>query len=127
MPLLQNTYKRATPKMLNEKATNDSHDLLSNLSFCVFDLETTGGNHQNDKVIEIGMVKIKNLEIVDTKSFLINPEIKIPSFIQKLTSIHTADVANSPKIELLIDEILNFMGDSILVAHNISFDIPFFN
>lgn len=104
-----------------------SHDILQDLDFCVFDLETTGGNHKSDKIIEIGLVKIKNLEVVDQINYLINPEIKIPEFIQKLTSISESDVENRPTIEKVIDDILDFMGDSILVAHNTSFDVPFFN
>lgn len=104
-----------------------SYDLLHSLTFCVFDLETTGGNHQHDKIIEIGLVRIQNLKIIAQKSFLIRPEIHIPEFIQKLTSIKDADVATAPLIEEVIDEILEFMGDAILVAHNTSFDVPFFN
>lgn len=107
--------------------TNHSYQLLHDLSFCVFDLETTGGNHHSDKIIEIGLVKIEQLKIVDQKSFLIKPEMQIPDFIQKLTSIKEADVNDAPVIEDVIDEILAFMGDSILVAHNTSFDVPFFN
>lgn len=105
----------------------DSLSLLKNLSFCVFDLETTGGNHSIDRIIEIGLVRIENLEIVSSKNILINPQIPIPEFIQKLTSIREKDVEKAPTIEQVIDDILNFMGDSVLVAHNISFDIPFFN
>lgn len=104
-----------------------SYDLLHSLTFCVFDLETTGGNHQHDKIIEIGLVRIKELKIVAQKSFLIKPEVHIPEFIQKLTNIKDADVSGAPLIEEVIDEILEFMGDSILVAHNTSFDVPFFN
>jgi DNA polymerase-3 subunit alpha (Gram-positive type) len=104
-----------------------SNTLIRNLSFCVFDLETTGGNHQSDKIIEIGLVKLEGLEIIAEKSFLVNPEIKIPDFIQKLTSIQPEDVKGAPVIEDVIYEILEFMSDSILVAHNTSFDIPFFN
>ena len=100
---------------------------LSKLRFCVFDLETTGGNHDKDGIIEIGLVKIDQLEIVEEKSYLIKPEIKIPDFIQKLTSIRNKDVKDSPKIEEVIEDILEFMGDRILIAHNTSFDIPFFN
>ena len=97
------------------------------LSFCVFDLETTGGNHDKDKIIEIGLVKIENLKIVDEKHYLIQPEIKIPDFIQKLTQIGPKEVEHARLIQDVIDEILMFMGNSILVAHNTSFDIPFFN
>ena len=100
---------------------------IKEMDFCAFDLETTGGSHQTDKIIEIGLVRVKNLKIIDEKDFLIRPEINIPIFIQKLTSINQSDVEDAPVIEEVIDEILAFMKDTILVAHNISFDIPFFN
>ena len=104
-----------------------SKNLINQLSFCVFDLETTGGNHETDKIIEIGLIKIENLRITQQKSYLIRPEIKIPFFIQKLTSISHQDVKKAPLIEDVIKDIVGFMGDSILVAHNSSFDVPFFN
>lgn len=105
----------------------ESYQLLKDLEFCVIDLETTGGNLANDQIIEIGIVKIKDFKITEIKDYLINPTIPIPDFIQKLTSITQDVVKNSPKIEAVIDEIIEVMGDSVLVAHNISFDIPFFN
>jgi DNA polymerase-3 subunit alpha (Gram-positive type) len=111
----------------NENNHLSPSEQIKNISYCAFDLETTGGNHRNDKIIEIGLVKIENLEIVAEKDFLIQPGIKIPEFIQKLTNISEDDVATAPLIEDVIDEILEFMGDSILVAHNTSFDVPFFN
>ena len=107
--------------------SSSAHNLIKGLSFCVFDLETTGGNLNSDKIIEIGLIKIEGLCITDQKSYLIRPEIKIPVFIQKLTSISHKDVAKSPLIEDVIEDIIKFMGDSILVAHNTSFDVPFFN
>ena len=100
-------------------------ELLSPLSFCVFDLETTGGNLKSDRIIEIGMVRIENLKITEKKSFLVNPKRQIPDFIQRLTSIKQKDVENEQTIEQIIDEILEFIGDRILVAHNASFDVPF--
>jgi DNA polymerase-3 subunit alpha (Gram-positive type) len=100
---------------------------LSQLKFCVFDLETTGGNQERDYIIEIGIVLIDNLKITKEKNFLLKPGIKIPEFIQKLTSISNNDVKNCPKIEDVIEEILIMMDDRILVAHNTSFDVPFFN
>lgn len=102
-------------------------DLIKDMEFVVFDLETTGGNQKSDKIIEIGLVRIKNLEVVEEMDFLINPEIKIPDFIQKLTSIKQDDVQSAALIEDVIEDVREFMGDSILVAHNTSFDIPFFN
>lgn len=119
--------------MTTKKDTNvsiekvDSKKLLNNLSFCVFDLETTGGDHKKDTIIEIGMVRIEKMKIVAELSFLIDPKRKIPDFIQKLTHISQDDVEGCHTIDEVLDQILEFFGDSILVAHNTSFDVPFFN
>lgn len=113
--------------MQDKETYSSSGELLSSLRFCVIDLETTGGNPDTEKIIEIGMVKIENRKISEERSFLINPEKDIPDFVQKLTGIRKNDVEHSPKIEEVIDEIVQFIGDAILVAHNTSFDIPFLN
>jgi DNA polymerase-3 subunit epsilon len=110
-----------------EKIFETPSELLTSLKFCVIDLETTGGNPETEKIIEIGMVKIENRRITEERSFLINPQKEIPDFVQKLTGIRKADVEYSPKIEEVIDEIIAFIGDAIIVAHNTSFDIPFLN
>lgn len=103
------------------------NSIIENLSFCVIDLETTGSFPQKDRIIDIGLVKMKGTEIISEKSFQVNPGIKIPKFIQKLTKIKQGDVERCPPIEDIIEEVLLFVEDSILVAHNISFDIPFLN
>ena len=114
--------------MTKDISNENPIETIRNLKFCVFDLETTGGNHKSDKIIEIGLVRVENLEVVAEKDYLIKPEIKIPDFIQKLTNIKQDDVEDAPVIEEVIDEIIEFMGDdTILVAHNTSFDVPFFN
>lgn len=100
---------------------------IKEMSFCVIDLETTGGNQDKDKIIEVGLVKIEKLKIKGHKNYLIRPNIAVPDFIQKLTSITPHKLQDAPQIEDIIDEIINFIGDSILVAHNTSFDIPFLN
>src|SRR6187431_670319 len=112
---------------MQEITYNSSDELLRSLKFCVIDLETTGGNPETEKIIEIGMVRIENRKISEERSFLINPQKEIPDFVQKLTGIRKTDVEHSPLIEEVIDEIIQFIGNSILVAHNTSFDIPFLN
>ena len=112
---------------MQEKIFNSSEELLESLRFCVIDLETTGGNPETEKIIEVGMIKIENRKITEERSFLINPQKDIPDFVQKLTGIRKADVEHAPKIEEVIDEIVQFIGDTILVAHNTSFDVPFLN
>lgn len=112
---------------MNDSLSLTDKELLDSLSFCVFDLETTGGNHDVDQIIEIGLVRIEKQKIVAEKHLMVKPEIEIPIFIQRLTSISPSDMKDAKKIEEVIDDILEFMGDSILVAHNVSFDVPFFN
>jgi len=114
-------------KQSQDKSFSSPDELLRSLTFCVIDLETTGGNPEYEKIIEIGIVKIENREITEERSFLINPEKDIPDFVQKLTGIKKADVEHAPKIEEVIDEVLTFIDGSILVAHNTSFDVPFLN
>lgn len=107
--------------------TKASRELLKSLKFCVIDLETTGGNHESDQIIEIGLVQIRGLEITSSKNYLVNPQKQIPEFIQKLTSIKQEDVENCTTIDLIIDEVIEYIGDDIIVAHNTSFDVPFLN
>lgn len=104
-----------------------SRALLESLNFCVIDLETTGGHHERDRIIEIGMVKVSGLKIQEQINILVDPEIPIPEFIQRLTSIGPKDVKGMPKIQEVIPKIKEFIQDDILVAHNTSFDIPFLN
>jgi DNA polymerase-3 subunit epsilon len=93
--------------------------------YCVFDFETTGVSARNDKVIEIGIVKISKGKIVDTYSSFINPGRLVPPFITNLTGITTSDVQDSPYFEDIYNSIKEFVGDTVLVAHNLSFDYSF--
>lgn len=112
---------------MTDQSFNSPDELLRSLNFCVIDLETTGGNFETEKIIEVGMVRVENRKITEERNFLINPDKEIPEFVQKLTGIKKSDVSHAPKIEEVIDEIREFIGDSILVAHNTSFDVPFIN
>lgn len=112
---------------MNDANYSSPDELLRSLNFCVIDLETTGGNFETERIIEVGMVRIENRKITEERNFLINPDKEIPEFVQKLTGIKKSDVSHAPKIEEVIDEIRQFIGDSILVAHNTSFDVPFIN
>lgn len=94
-------------------------------SFVVFDIETTGLSPKFCKIIEIGAVKIENGEITDSFSHFINPEIPIPYNITKLTTITDDMVMDAETIETLLPKFLEFVGDSVLVAHNARFDVSF--
>lgn len=98
---------------------------IEEAEYSVFDFETTGTSAKFDKVIEIGIVKIKNGKIVDTYSSFINPGREIPYFITTMTGIKNEHVYNAPYFEDIADEIKDFFGDSVLVAHNLQFDKSF--
>lgn len=94
-------------------------------SYVVFDIETTGLSPKFCKIIEIGAVKIENGEKAGEFSRFINPEVPIPYEITKLTSITDDMVMDAPNISVVLPEFLEFIGDSVLVAHNANFDTSF--
>lgn len=94
-------------------------------SFVVFDIETTGFSQSNDRIIEIGAVKVVHGEIVDKYSSFVNPEVPIPYKIEQLTGISDSMVMDAPTIEVVLPEFLAFCQGSSLVAHNASFDVGF--
>ncbi|BDU50453.1 PolC-type DNA polymerase III [Haliovirga abyssi] len=93
--------------------------------YVVFDLETTGFDPYNDRIIEIGAVKLVGSKIVDRFSQFINPKMAIPEKITELTGITQDMVANARSYEEVIPDFLEFVGDSTVVAHNANFDVGF--
>ena len=96
--------------------------LLEEAEFSVLDVETTGLSARNNRVIEIGIIKVKELKIVDKFSTLINPGCDIPYFITQFTGIANSDVEYSPSFYDTAEEIEDFIGNSIISGHNLSFD-----
>ena len=109
---------------LTEIAVNEQGQTLDD-TFIVFDIETTGFSATEDRIIEIGAVKITDGAIVDRFSTFVNPEIPIPFEIQQLTHITDDMVLQAPKIEEALPSFLDFVGESALVAHNAGFDVGF--
>jgi DNA polymerase III epsilon subunit family exonuclease len=107
----------------------DDHDAreIADCGFVVFDLETTGAKTPPCRVTEIGAYRVCGGEIVDEFHTLVNPEMPIPFFISLLTGITDEMVRDAPKFADVVDEFLAFIGDSVLVAHNASFDMRFLN
>ena len=94
-------------------------------SYVVFDIETTGFNSVNDRIIEIGAVRVIGGEIKETFSEFVNPECPIPYKITQLTTITDGMVKDAGTIEEILPQFLKFCEGSVLVAHNAGFDTGF--
>ena len=93
--------------------------------YIVFDLETTGFSPEYAEIIEIGAVKVENGIIVSRFQTYVKPFKRIPYNITELTGITDTMVKNAPRIDEAIVEFLDYIGESVLVAHNASFDMRF--
>ena len=109
---------------LTEIAVNAGDQSLDD-TYIVFDIETTGFSSIRDSIIEIGAVKVQDGRIVDRFSTFVNPKRPIPFEITNLTSITDEMVMDSPGIETILPQFLEFVGDGVLVAHNAGFDVGF--
>ncbi len=109
---------------LKEIVTGDRGQTLED-DFVVFDIETTGFSPVNNRIIEIGAVKVCGGEVVDRFSTFVNPQVPIPFEIEKLTSIRDDMVMDAPLIEEVLPRFLEFCRDCVLVAHNANFDMSF--
>ncbi len=94
-------------------------------TFIVFDIETTGFSFMEDRITEIGAVKIQGGDIVDRYSQLINPQRSIPEKVTALTGITEDMVADKPTLDQVLPYFMSFVGDGVLVAHNAKFDVSF--
>ena len=106
---------------------NFENRTFAETDFVVFDLETTGAKAPPCRITEIGAFRVKNGKIIDEYQTLVNPETAIPLFISQLTGITDAMVKNAPTFRDVAADFLNFIGDSVLVAHNAHFDMHFLN
>ncbi len=101
------------------------NNTIKDITFVVLDIETTGISPKTNKIIEIALIKVKNGKIIDKYHSLFNPERYLPLEITKLTGINDYDLDDAPLFISKINEINNFISDSVLVAHNSNFDISF--
>ena len=98
---------------------------IENTVYCVLDLETTGFSFRTEKITEIGIMKVKNGEVLDSFSCFVNPEKPIPQKVVEVTNITDEMVKDAETIDKVFPKMLDFISDSVLVAHNADFDIGF--
>lgn len=119
-------------KAVSEILSPEAAETISSLNdtvFTVFDVETTGLSAVNNRMTEIGIVKIRGGEIIDEYETLMNPGEFIPPYITQMTGITNEMVHKKPGFEELAPQILNFIGSGgvILGGHNVRFDYSFLN
>lgn len=109
------------------QADDSQSRLLKDLDFVVVDVEATGAKTPPNRLIELGAYRIRGGRIVDKFLSLVNPEIPIPRFVASLTGISNEMVKRAPVFAEVAPTWLDFVSDSVLVAHNAPFDTSFLN
>ena len=117
--------------MLNLRIVQRSFDdlgtPLADVTFCVLDIETTGSDRGGDLITEIGVVKVRHGQCLGTMATLVNPGKAIAPSVTVLTGITQSMVAKAPRIETVLPTLQEFVGDSVIVGHNVGFDMGFIN
>ena len=98
---------------------------MENITFVIFDTETTGFSPVNDRLVELGAVKVRNGKKLGEKTWLINPQRSIPWYVQKVHNISLEMLKDKPTFAEVYPEFLEFIDGSVLIAHNAPFDIRF--
>jgi DNA polymerase-3 subunit epsilon/ATP-dependent DNA helicase DinG len=93
--------------------------------FVALDIETTGLDPQREAILEIGAVRFNGRRVEQEWSTLVNPGRQVPSFITQLTGISNQMVAHAPPISDILAELDDFVGDAVIIGHNIRFDLSF--
>jgi DNA polymerase III epsilon subunit family exonuclease len=99
--------------------------LVSNVTFVVFDTETTGFSPTTDRIVEVGAVKFRNGRVIDEKSWLINPGRKIPYYAWRVHGISDDMVKEAAPFKTFYPDFQDFIEGSVLMAHNARFDVSF--
>ena len=107
-----------------QAAFDDLGTHLSEVTFCIVDLETTGGA-ETDRITEFGAVKVRGGEVLGEFQTLVNPQTHIPPLIAVLTGITNQMVAAAPGLPAVLPAFLSFADSTVLVAHNAPFDVGF--
>lgn len=123
---MSTTAAAATSRWEVQRSFDELGRPLRDITFCVVDLETTGGSAAAGSMItEIGAVKVRGGEVLGEFQTLVNPHAAIPPFIAVLTGITNSMVSDAPSIESALPAFLEFAAGTVLVAHNAPFDVGF--
>ncbi len=109
------------------RSTGPPNRRLREARYTVLDLETTGGSPSADRILEVGAVRVEGGRLGDSFASLVNPGVPLPSLIVSLTGIREEMVAGAPSFLAVAEDLSRFIGDSVVVAHNLPFDLGFLN
>ena len=112
----------------NTKSIYNGKGQSIDTTYCVLDLETTGFSATNDRITEVGIMKVKNNEVIGEFSCFVNPERHIPERVSAVTNITDEMVKDAETIDKVFPKILEFLGsdkETVVVAHNANFDVGF--
>ncbi|MEQ1874636.1 MAG: DEDD exonuclease domain-containing protein [Ilumatobacteraceae bacterium] len=110
-----------------QRSFDDLGTPLADVTFCVLDIETTGTDRGGDLITEIGVVKVRRGECLGTMATLVNPGKAIAPSVIVMTGITQSMVASAPRIETVLPALQEFIGDAVIVGHNVGFDMGFIN
>ncbi len=110
-----------------QRSFDDLGAPLHTVPFCILDLETTGGSPHDCRITEVGAVRYEGGELTGTFHTLVDPGVPIPPSITILTGITHAMVIDAPPIDEVLPALLEFIGDAVIVGHNVRFDLAFLN
>lgn len=111
--------------LARQASFDDMGPPLSEVTFCVLDLETTGGSAADCEITEIGAARYRMGDEIGVFQTLVNPGSPIPPFITILTGITQTMVVEAPRIDAALPALLEFIGNAVVVGHNLRFDMSF--
>ncbi|MEK4128556.1 3'-5' exonuclease [Solibacillus sp. FSL W8-0474] len=127
VPVLNVDFDVPKPRRITDNSNHLTYSKVRKLTpdFTVLDFETTGFDPEEDSIIQVAAVKYRNFEKTNEYITFVNPIYEIPPKIMKITGITDDDVGNAPYLSDVIPDLLSFLEDETIVAHNASFDMTF--
>ena len=110
-----------------QRSFDDLGTPLSQVTFVVLDVETTGGSPATSSLTEVAAARYRGGELLATYQTFVRPDERIPPSITALTGISDAMVADAPRIGEMLPSFLEFLGGGVVVGHNVRFDLSFLN
>ena len=126
IPRFEHLFATAVPMAIAQQGSfDDLGTPLHQVTFVVVDVETTGGSPAGASLTEVAAARYRGGELLGTYQTLVRPDERIPPFITALTGISDAMVADAPRVGEMLPSFLEFVGGSVLVGHNLRFDLSF--